>query len=63
MAKAKPPVPPPVTELPDLFAGAARRDRKYRALILPRFLATASMGMVQKWVAVMRLFAIAIRLS
>ena len=40
MAKAKPPMPPPVTKLPDLFAGAARRDRKYRALILPRFLAT-----------------------
>lgn len=43
MAKAKPPMPPPATKLPDLFAGAARRDRKYRALILPRFLATASM--------------------
>ena len=41
MAKAKPKPEPPFAGAPDLFA-VARRDRKYRALVLPRFLAEAS---------------------
>ena len=41
MAKAKPKPEPSIVVAPDLFA-VARRDRKYRALILPRFLAEAS---------------------
>jgi len=62
MAKAKPSSTPSPVALPDLFAGPARRDRKYRALFLPKYLTEDSadkqlegpsrdraFGIVKKW--------------
>jgi len=42
MAKVKPTSVPVVALVPDIFAGAGKRDRKYRELFLPRFLAEAA---------------------